>query len=203
MAGQLFVFSAPSGTGKSTILRSLRNSIGGLGYSVSHTSRRPRSGERNGVDYHFVDEATFRSMIDNGEFVEWARVYEDFYGTSYQSLRDQTVRGLDVLMDVDSQGAGNIKAGFDQCVLIYVLPPSLEVLEQRLRERKTDEEAVVKARLRKASREIKECRWYDYIIVNDDLETATEEAAAVVVAERCRTPRRLPEAASSFEGLIS
>ena len=171
--GRLYVFSAPSGAGKSTIINSLKKGMGFIGYSVSHTSRKPRGSEENGVHYHFVEKDTFRRMIGDGQFVEWAEVYGNLYGTSFLSLDEQTSQGLDVLLDLDHQGAENIKKHYEDSVLIYVLPPSLEVLEDRLRGRGTDNEKVMKKRLDEAVNDMKNCVWYDYIIINDDLKKAT------------------------------
>ncbi len=189
MAGQQFVISAPSGAGKSTIINALKERVDGLGYCISHTSRRPRGTERDGMEYHFVERETFSKMIREGAFVEWARVYEDFYGTSFSSLKEQISLGLDVLLDVDAQGAKNIRRHFEDSVLLYILPPSLEILERRLRDRSTDDESIIDARVAKAQSDMKNCLWYDYVIINDDLEKAVEKAQSIVVAERCRTRR--------------
>ena len=190
MSGQLFVVSAPSGAGKSTIIKALRERTDGMGYSISHTSRKPRTTEKEGIDYHFVEKEAFISLIDAGAFAEWAGVYDDLYGTSFSSLEEQTSAGLDVLLDLDTQGARNIRSHFENSVLIYVLPPSYRILERRLRARGTDDENTIKKRINRASHEIKECVWYDYIVINDDLERAVGEAQAIILAERCRTPRR-------------
>ena len=190
MSGNLFVISAPSGAGKSTIIKVLKERIEGLGYSISHTSRKPRGNEKDGIEYHFLKKETFRSMIDAGAFVEWAQVYDDLYGTSFSSLDEQTASGLDVLLDLDTQGGKNIKKHFKKSVLIYVLPPSLDVLEKRLMARGTDAETVIKSRMKKTSSEIKQCVWYDYIIVNDDLEKAIKEAQAIILSVRCRTDQQ-------------
>ena len=191
MPGQLYVISGPSGVGKSTIIELLRKRVPDLGYSISHTSRRPRDTEVNGVDYHFVVRKTFNRMIKEGAFVEWAKVYHDLYGTSFSSLRDQTEHGLDVVMDLDSHGAKNIKENFSNSTLIYVLPPSLEVLEKRLRDRATDEEEAIDIRIKKAFRQLKECAWYDYIVINDALNKAVGEVASIIISERCRRSNRL------------
>ncbi len=187
MPGQLFIISAPSGAGKSTILTAVKKRVSGLGYSISHTTRKPRGDERNGVDYHFVDDRTFTKMINEGAFVEWAKVYDNFYGTSSSNLQDQTSSGLDVLMDVDIQGGQNIKDRFPDSVLIFLLPPSLEELERRLRERGTDNEPVIRARMESAADDIKNCTWYDYIIVNDKLEKAIDETQSIIMSKRCVT----------------
>ncbi|MFH1935223.1 MAG: guanylate kinase [Pseudomonadota bacterium] len=202
MSGNLFVFSAPSGAGKSTIIKALKERIEGLGYSISHTSRKPRGNENDGIDYHFLKKETFRSMIDAGAFVEWAQVYDDLYGTSFSSLDEQIASGLDVLLDLDTQGAKNIKKHFKNSVLIYVLPPSLDVLEKRLMARGTDDETVIKSRMKKTSNEIKQCVWYDYIIVNDDLEKAIKEARAIILAVRCRTDQQAPIVKEMFDVLF-
>lgn len=202
VAGSIFVLSGPSGAGKSTIIRHVRESVSGLSYSISHTSRKPRGAEADGADYHFVDRGTFAEMIEKGEFVEWAEVYSDFYGTSISSLEAPTSQGLDIIMDVDTQGAKNIRLRFETSVLVYVLPPSMEILERRLKTRGTEGDEAVRRRLGRAVEEIEDCRWYDYLIFNDDLDTAVEEVKSVIVAERCRRSRRLPKAREAF-GLVT
>jgi len=198
MSGQLYVITGPSGAGKSTIIRRLRKELTGIGYSVSHTSRKPRKNEVDGVHYHFVDRETFEKMIGERAFVEWADVYDDLYGTSFSSLRSQMDRGLDVVMDLDSQGAKNIKENFQNSVLIYVLPPSLQVLEKRLKGRASDDEAEIKARLEKARKEIENCVNYDHIIFNENLDRAVEEVSSIILSERSRTPRRLTVVEKTF-----
>jgi guanylate kinase len=199
MQGQIYVFSGPSGVGKSTVIRAVRAKIGGLEYSVSHTSRSPRGLEQNGVDYYFVEREAFRIMIDQGEFAEWAKVYDDYYGTSFSSLEGPIGKGVDVIMDVDVQGAKNIKRIFKETVLIFVLPPSLHLLEKRLRERGTDDREALRKRMEKASQEIVNCTWYDYLVFNDLLEEAVQEASSIVIAERCKRPRRIAKAEELFE----
>ncbi len=199
MSGVLFVISAPSGAGKSTLLAALRKRAGGFGYSVSHTTRDARGREKDGVDYHFVDRMTFKEMVKAGSFVEWAEVYTDLYGTSFSGIEKQTASGFDVLLDIDPQGAKNIKKKFKDSVLIYVLPPSMEILENRIRDRSTDSESIIENRMKEAPQLIEACVWYDYIIINDDLEQAVEEARAIVISERCKTIRRLPDAKKLFD----
>jgi len=197
-AGRIFVISGPSGSGKSTLIREVRQKVPALGYSISHTSRPPRGQERNGVEYHFVTKDKFQKMIDHGDFVEWAEVYQDFYGTSVTSLKGQITLGLDVIMDIDVQGARNIKDHFKTAILIYVLPPSLEILEKRLRERGTDDEKSIRMRLKKTAKEIKNCVSYDYLLFNDKLDQAVEELKSILVAERCRKSVQLPKAQTLF-----
>lgn len=191
--GRLYVISGPSGVGKSTLIRKVRDRFRDLGYSVSHTSRRPRKDEIEGISYHFVDRETFERMIDEGAFVEWARVFEDLYGTSISGLESQMEQGIDILMDLDSQGARNIKKRFKDSALIYLLPPSLEILERRLRDRAADEEKVIKTRIEKATRDLKNCLWYDYMLINDDLGEAFERLESIIIADRSRTPRMLSQ----------
>ena len=198
MNGQLYVFSGPSGAGKSTLIRKLRERVKDLGYSISHTSRAPRGNEVDGVDYHFVDRDTFTRMIGEDSFVEWATVYGDLYGTSVSGLRDQIDRGIDVVLDVDYQGAESIKAHFKESVLIYILPPSLKILERRLRDRATDEDDVIEARLKKALDEMHNCGLYDYLIVNDDLEEAIRAAESIINADRCSKARVLQRVREIF-----
>lgn len=197
-SGSVFVVSGPSGAGKSTIIRLVREAVPDLAYSISHTSRKPRGSEVDGVDYHFVSKEAFRGMMDAGGFAEWAEVYGDFYGTSLASLQGPTSQGLDVILDVDTRGASNIKARIKECILIYVLPPSLEELKERLRSRGTDSEEAVRVRLEKASEEIKNCAWYDYLIFNGDLAGAVDAMKSLVVSERCRRFRQLPRAREAF-----
>ncbi len=199
MPSQLFVISGPSGVGKSTIVNALRKSIEDVGYSISHTSRKPRDSEKDGIEYYFVSRKTFSEMIEKGSFVEWAKVYYDYYGTSVSSLNEQMKTGLDILMDLDAQGAKNIKKHFKNSVLIYVLPPSLEILEKRLKNRGMDDESVINARMEKASNEIRNCVWHDYLIINDDLEGAIGEAQAIIMSERCRTFRKMPDVKKRFD----
>jgi guanylate kinase len=198
MPGQIYVVSGPSGVGKSSIIQAVRQRVDGLGYSVSHTSREPRGLEVDGVDYHFVDREAFRRMIDQGGFVEWAMVYDDYYGTSFTSLQSQVQKGLDVIMDVDIQGAKNIKKAFEESVLIFILPPSLEALKNRLRHRGTEDEEVMERRIEKASKEIGSCVLYEYLVFNDRLEEAVEETKSIIIAERCKRSQRMAKAEDLF-----
>jgi guanylate kinase len=199
MEGRLFVISAPSGGGKSTIVESLRHRITGVSYSVSHTSRSPRAGERDGEEYHFVDRETFQRMVDEGAFVEWAEVYGNLYGTSISSLTRQMASGADVLVDVDIQGGRSIRNQFEESVLIFLLPPSMETLEARLRRRKSEDEATLRERLKQAEKEMKNCRWYDYIVINDRLEEAVQAVEAIILSERQRTARQIPTIKKLFD----
>ena len=198
MKGRIYVFSGPSGAGKSTLTKKLRQDITDLAYSISHTSRLPRENERNGVDYHFVDRDTFNRMIEEKAFVEWASVYNDLYGTTFAELDSKVAEGLEVILDIDSQGAKNIKEHFKESILIYILPPSLEVLEARLRNRASDNGDVIQARISKANMEIRDSEWYDYLVINDELEEASREIESIIIADRCSRQRSFPEIKKRF-----
>jgi guanylate kinase len=171
-SGRLFVLSAPSGTGKSTVLRELRERCPELAFSISYTTRPRRGSERDGVEYHFVDVTPFRSMIVQGEFIEWAEVHGHFYGTARKNLEDLLQAGRDVLLDIDVQGGSAIKQAFPDATTIFLLPPSLEVLKERLAGRGTESPEELRIRLANARRELAFQDRYDHRVVNDRLEEA-------------------------------
>jgi guanylate kinase len=187
--GTLFVVSAPSGAGKTTLCREIRQRVPGLAYSVSVTTRAPRAGEVHGVDFEFVDEAAFRAMIAAGEFAEHAVVHGHLYGTRARMLERALSSGTDVLLDIDTQGAARLQAHSPEAVLVFIVAPSLAELEQRLRERRSDNEADIARRLARAREEIALWRRYDYLIVNRDVKEALDQLEAIIVAERTRTGR--------------
>lgn len=189
MRGCLFVVSAPSGTGKTTLVNRLCKEIEGIAHSVSYTTRSPRQGEIEGVHYHFVDTNGFKDMIARGEFIEWAVVHNNYYGTSRQKIQHRLQSGLDTILDIDTQGAQEIKRLFPDSVLIFIMPPSFEELKRRLYLRGTDDEETISIRLKKAEEEIDKSTSYDYIVVNDDLERSLQELKCIVWAERCKTNR--------------
>jgi guanylate kinase len=189
LKGLLIVISAPSGTGKTTLCHMLLKEFKDLEFSISYTTRKPREGEVNGKDYFFVNKETFQKMIDEGDFLEWAEVYGNFYGTSKSQILRALNEGKDILLDIDTQGALNVKENFPEAVLIFILPPSLEELERRLRNRGTDDEETIKKRLRIAREEIKKALLYDYLIINDNLEVAFEKLKSIITAEKCKTER--------------
>ena len=193
MKGRIFVLSGPSGAGKSTLIKGIRQRIKDIGYSVSHTTRMPRSNEKNGADYFFVDKTVFRDMINKNAFVEWAMVYNDYYGTSYGTLEEKLNAGQDIILDIDIQGAKNIKEKIDDSLLIFILPPSKEILEKRLRRRATDNTGAIEKRISEAEKELANCRWYDYLIINDTLEKATKEFESIILADRCSNKRLISE----------
>jgi guanylate kinase len=191
--GELFILSAPSGTGKTTLIQSLMagglNGFGGLAFSVSHTTRQPRDGETDGRDYHFVDQATFQSMIAGGDFLEWAQVHDNYYGTSRAEVFPRLEEGIDVVLDIDVQGADRVLAGHPEAHGIFVMPPSFEDLETRLRLRGKDDEATIARRLGASLREMKRYDRYHYVIINDDARRASEVLVAIILAKRHRRER--------------
>jgi guanylate kinase len=191
--GDLFIVSSPSGAGKTTLIRRVLEDprIGGtLHFSVSHTTRPPRTGERDGVEYHFVDEAGFRAIEESGGFLEWAVVHGNLYGTSRAEVEPHLEKGLDVLLDIDVQGARQVRSHVPEAVKVIVFPPSREVLEARLKARASDAPEVVRRRLSAARKEMEEWGEFDYAIINEDLEAAVDELRSILVARRAGKSRR-------------
>lgn len=187
--GILFVISAPSGAGKTTLCKEIIDFFPALRHSVSYTTRTIRPGERDGIDYHFVTRETFDAMMAEGAFAEWAEVHGNRYGTAIETLERFRSEGRDVLLDIDCQGAGQMKKSCRQGVFIFILPPSFTELRRRLQGRNTDAPEVIDRRIANARHEIREAVWYDYLVVNDDFPRALEELKAIIVAEGCRTSR--------------
>lgn len=187
--GILFVISAPSGAGKTSLCRKVVEFFPQLSHSISYTTRPMRAGERDGSDYHFVSRSVFDAMVANGAFAEWAEVHGNCYGTALSTLRQALDAGTDILLDIDYQGAAQLKLAFRQGVFIYVLPPSPSELERRLRGRNTDSPEVIALRIANARREMCEASWYDYLVVNDDFSLALDQIKAILVAEGCRAQR--------------
>jgi len=187
--GILFVISAPSGAGKTTLLGKVMEQVAGLSFSVSHTTRGPRSGERNGKDYHFVSLGAFQKMIERGEFIEWAEVLGNRYGTALRNLQELHSEEIDILLDIDTQGARKIKEMTESAIFIFLLPPSPETLRERLLSRGLDSPKTIERRLANAWREMKEAVWYDYVIVNEEVEEALKQLKAIILAERNRKQR--------------
>jgi guanylate kinase len=185
----VFIISAPSGSGKSTLVSRLLNEVAQLTFSVSYTTRRPRGHEINGEAYHFIDREDFERRLEAGEFLEWADVFGNYYGTHSEALKAARKQGKDLVLDIDVQGAAQLKKRIPDAVSIFVLPPSREILEQRLRTRSQDDEQVIRRRLADAAREIRNYSLYDYVLVNNDLDLAAETLKAIVKAERVRRIR--------------
>jgi guanylate kinase len=190
--GALFVISAPSGSGKTTLVSKLLEAFSDLRFSVSYTTRAPRGAERDGVDYHFVTRDEFRAKIERGEFLEWAEVHGNLYGTSKPETDRIRAAGDDILLDVDVQGASQVREREPEAVTMFVMPPSFEVLEKRLRGRKQDSPEVIEGRLAGARKEIERYRDYHYVLVNEDIDETAELLKAIVLAERAR-PHLLEE----------
>ena len=180
--GKLFVLSGPSGVGKSSLREGVRKRLPELAYSISYTTRAPRQGESEGRDYHFVSLGTFLAMKEAGDFVEYAQVHGNYYGTSRAQLEKHLNNRRDLLLEIDVQGARQVKEHFPRACFIFVLPPDRETLEKRLLERGTEQASDVEQRLEDSSRELLEASWYDYSIVNDVLEEAVEELADIILA---------------------
>ncbi|MGA2716348.1 MAG: guanylate kinase [Bryobacteraceae bacterium] len=185
----VFIISAPSGSGKSTLVSRLLNDVESLTFSVSYTTRKPRGSEVDGQAYHFIDRPEFERRLATHEFLEYAEVFGNYYGTHSDALTIAQGRGKDLVLDIDVQGAAQLKKRIPDAVSIFVLPPSREVLEQRLRARSQDNEEVIRRRLADAALEIRNYSLYDYVLVNNDLDLAAETLKAIVRAERVRRIR--------------
>ncbi|MBI3210757.1 MAG: guanylate kinase [Candidatus Solibacter usitatus] len=201
MASAVFIISAPSGSGKSTLVRKVLELDKGLNFSISYTTRPPRGQETTGQNYNFISREEFMRRLDSDEFLEWAEVFGNFYGTHCSVWDRARKEGKDLLLDIDVQGAQQLKERIPDAVTIFVLAPSQEVLEQRLRARSEDAEPVIRKRLAGAAKEIRNYHYYDYVVVNDRVDDAVETLLAVIRAERVRRQRmdeRIRPILSSF-----
>jgi guanylate kinase len=187
--GILFIVSAPSGAGKTTLCKQLVASMPTLWHSVSYTTRKPRIGEEGGREYYFVEENTFQDLMARHEFLEYAHVYGNWYGTPRKALMDKLEQGVDVLLEIDVQGALQIKKRFEDAVFIFILPPSLETLRERLLSRASDSQEVIQRRLQKVKEEVWSFREYYYIVRNDDLGQSLREMQSIFLAEQLKTKR--------------
>jgi guanylate kinase len=185
----VFIISAPSGSGKSTLVSRLMSEVEKLTFSVSYTTRKPRGAEVDGEAYHFIDRAEFESRMAADEFLEHAEVFGNYYGTHQTALEIAENKGADLVLDIDVQGAAQLKKRIPDAVTIFILAPSLEILEQRLRSRSQDSEETIRRRLADAAREIRDYGLYDYVLVNEDLELAAETLKSIVRAERVKRVR--------------
>ena len=187
--GILFIISAPSGTGKTTLCKQLATNLHGLWHSISYTTRKPRPGEEHGRDYYFIGEQTFQEMIARNEFVEWAYVYGHRYGTPWKSLSEKIDQGIDVLLEIDVQGAMQVKKRFEDSVSIFILPPSMTVLRARLATRASDTAEEIQRRLHKVKEEVWHYREYAYIVRNEDLGRSLRDLESIFWSERLKTKR--------------
>ena len=195
LLGNLFILAAPSGAGKSSLIKALleknaRNSANPMEVSVSHTTRKPRPGEIDGQDYHFVSRDQFEDLIEQGVFFEWAEVFGNYYGTSRITIEQTLHRGIDVFLDIDWQGARQVQKLMPDTCGIFILPPSMDVLEQRLNNRGQDSEEVIASRMKQAVDEMSHFNEFDYVIINDDFTKALNDLESIVVAQRLRTAKQ-------------
>ncbi|WP_104203078.1 guanylate kinase [Billgrantia saliphila] len=201
--GTLFIISAPSGAGKTTLVRELIESLDGIQVSVSHTTRARRRGEVDGVNYHFVETAEFEAMIARGEFFEHARVFDNYYGTSRPAVEAMLNAGQDVILEIDWQGARQVRSQMADAVSIFILPPSRDELERRLASRGTDEHATVARRMRDAVSEMSHYDEYEYLVINDDFTTALRELQSLVISHRLSLARVREAHGPLLAGLLS
>ena len=203
MRANVYIVSAPSGSGKTTLLQSVLKTFKDLKFSVSHTTRQPRQGERDGVDYFFTQRSRFREMVDRDEFLEWAEYYGQLYGTSRAFVEEHVASGCDVILDIDVNGARQVKEKIQDAISVFIMPPSFAELERRLRLRRQESDEAIHRRLEIARGEISFCRSYDYIVVNDVLEESVQALEAIVRAGRAhpwRQQARIEEIIASFGG---
>jgi len=205
MKGNLFIISSPSGGGKGTLIREVLKDVTNLSYSVSYTTRAMREGEVHGKNYYFVSVEEFKALIEKGEFLEYAEVHGNFYGTSRTQVEKETNAGNDIILEIDVQGAEIVRKKVERSVNIFILPPSYEVLKSRLKARKTESDAALAVRLNNASKEVKEYTSFDYVVINDEKEKAADEMRAVFRGERLRGDRQqdqIRDILNSFENSL-
>ena len=190
--GIIFILSAPSGTGKTTICKLLTQKLPDLKFSISHTTREPRNGEVEGTDYHFTSKKEFEEKIERGEFLEWAKVFKNYYGTAFESVDRHHLNGDDVLIELDVQGAQSLRDIHYKAVFIFIMPPSLEVLETRLKNRETESASIIQERLKISEKEIQLSPLYDYILTNVDAEETTDHLLSIITAEHFRKEHYKP-----------
>lgn len=197
--GLILILSAPSGAGKTSLCRELFKTFPDMKESVSYTTRAPRVGEVDGEAYHFVTEETFERMVAEDAFAEWAEVHGNRYGTALHTLEDARRNGVNLVLDIDCQGALKLKEQFDGGIYVFIMPPSMEELRRRLEHRSSDAQDVIERRIDKAADEIREARWYDYIIFNDNFAVASQELAAIVITHRRKTFRMMEKVGKLFD----
>jgi len=186
--GTLYIFAAPSGAGKTSLVKALLDKSDGIEVSVSHTTRAPREGEVDGVNYHFTDVTAFNVMVNEGAFLEHAQVFDNFYGTARANIEERLASGVDVILEIDWQGARQVRQQFPDSLGVFILPPSRQALEDRLRGRGQDGDEVIARRMENAESEMSHYAEFDYLVINDDFETALEELKAIITANRLRSP---------------
>lgn len=197
--GLILILSAPSGAGKTSLCRELFKTFPDIKESISYTTRKPRSGEVDGEAYYFVTREEFEQMVDEDAFAEWALVHGNMYGTALKTLEEARKNGVNLVLDIDCQGALKLKEQFEGGVYVFILPPSMDELRRRLENRSSDSQEVIERRIVRAADEIKESRWYDYIIINDNFEVACSELSAIVIAHHRKTFRMMEQVGKLFD----
>lgn len=200
--GLLIVISGPSGAGKGTVCKALLKEVKDLNISISMTTRKPRIGEIEGINYYFVQEDYFKKMIEEGEFLEYARVYENYYGTPKRKVLEKLNQGENVILEIDIQGALKVKSQFLEGVFIFIIPPSMEELKNRIKKRGTETEEEVSKRFQSSYKEINYVSKYNYIVINDEIEKAVEKIKSIIIAEKCRVDRLKDTILKTIEGGI-
>ena len=203
MKGDMYIISAPSGTGKTTIIRTLLKIVPGLFFSISYTTRTPRPKEINGKDYFFVSESEFKKLLDENALMEYAKVHDFYYGTAKEQVLPLIEKGFDVILDIDVQGALHVKQNYLEAIMIFILPPSGEELKKRLDRRKTNSEKEKQLRLENAKNELKYWRFYDFLVVNQYLEQTINQIKSIIIAHRCRRTKKEEYFSSIVEPIIS
>ncbi len=201
--GTLYIISAPSGAGKTSLVKKLLETVPGVEVSISHTTRPRRPGEQDGVDYYFVEPATFQALVQEGVFLEHARVFDYDYGTSRHAASERLRSGGDMILEIDWQGARQVRSRAPAARTIFILPPSREALRQRLRHRGQDDEAVIEQRMRAAISEMSHCHEFNYIVINDDFDRALDALRAIVIANRHRCELQVQRQPELFQALLS
>lgn len=202
-SGSLYVVAAPSGAGKTSLVKQLLETTANIAVSVSHTTRQARPGEVDGEHYHFVDVVTFEKMRNDNQFLEHAQVFDNFYGTSKQAVDSLLHKGLDVILEIDWQGAQQVRKLYPHCMSIFILPPSRQALEQRLRSRGQDDESIIQRRMQDAVAEMSHYREFDYLVINDDFDEALEMLKAIVLARRQRIELQCQRQEQLLQDLLS
>ncbi len=201
--GNLFIVSAPSGAGKTSLLKALLKADDNLALSVSHTTRPPRPGEQDGVDYHFVSVEEFVARAGEGAFLEQAQVFDNYYGTSEESVKSQLQSGLDVVLEIDWQGARQVRKAFPEAVSIFIIPPSIAALRERLGNRGQDDEDVIERRMKDARKELSHYAEYDYLVVNDRFEDALHDLACIIRSVRLRLEQHARRYAAALQEMLA
>jgi len=200
--GTLYIISAPSGAGKTSLVKALLEKLAGVSVSVSHTTRAARPGEQNGLDYHFVEKAEFERLVADGEFLEHAQVFDNYYGTRRATVLETLESGTDVILEIDWQGARQVYKAFPQAVRVFILPPGREALRQRLTGRGQDSEEVINRRMSDAVSEMSHYNEFDYLVFNDDFDVALDELVSLLRARRLRSEQQQQRYASELKGLL-